>query len=301
MPSRYTITALGEVLWDVFPEGPRFGGAPANVACHAAALGADASLVSCVGKDELGEQALESLRRHDVSTQCIAVSPKHPTGRVQVELDAAGKPTFTIGQDVAWDHLEWSEATERLAARSDAVCFGTLGQREGDSRRVIQRFLATAPAKVFRVLDINLRPPFTAEPVIRQSLESANVLKLSDDELPLVAAACDVAGSEAEIIAALAVRYELRVIALTRGQRGATLICGPDRSDCDGVAVDVRDTVGAGDAFTAAMILSLLRGDPLDAMNQRACRVAAYVCSQSGATPPLPAELRDLGNPADAG
>jgi fructokinase len=301
MPSRFTIAALGEVLWDVFPEGPRFGGAPANVACHAAALGADAFLVSCVGNDELGQQALDSLRRHDVGTECVAVSTQYPTGTVQVELDAAGKPTFTIGQDVAWDHLEWSETAERLARRSAAICFGTLGQREEDSRNVIHRFLAATPPDAFRVLDVNLRPPFVAEPVIRQSLESANALKLSDEELPLVAAACDVAGSEAEMIATLAARYELRLIALTRGRHGATLIRGRDRSDCEGVAVDVKDTVGAGDAFTASMILGLLRGDPLDAINQQACRVAAFVCSQSGATPPLPDELRGLGNRTDAG
>jgi fructokinase len=292
MDGKRVIVAVGEVLWDVFPDGPRFGGAPANLACHAAALAADAHMVSRVGDDELGKQALAALREHGVNTECVGVAAEYPTGTVQVELDASGKPRFTIGENVAWDHLQWSEEMDDLAARADAVCFGTLGQRSADSRDVIRRFVAATPPTALRILDVNLRSPFYDEAVIRQSLEAANVLKLSDDELDLVAAAGDVSGSEAETLAGLSRRYELRLVALTRGEHGATLVRGTERSDGEGIRVDVEDTVGAGDAFTAAMTLGLLSNDSLDAINRHACRVAAYVCSQSGATPPLPDELR---------
>jgi fructokinase len=286
------MTALGEVLWDVFPDGPRFGGAPANLACHAAALGADAWMLSRVGDDALGRGALDALGEHDVNVTCVGRDAQFPTGTVQVELDAAGKPSFTIADNVAWDHLQWSEPAEQLAARCHAVCFGTLGQRNEDSRRVIQRFLTAVPETALRILDVNLRPPFFNEQVIRESLDLANVFKLSDEELSIVASACGITGSEAEMLSTLSRRYHLRLIALTRGGSGATLFTEDDRSDCEGVSVDVQDTVGAGDAFTAAMTVGLLAGKPLDAINRHASEVAAYVCTQSGATPLLPEQLR---------
>ncbi len=292
MNKPFTITALGEVLWDVFPDGPRFGGAPANLACHAAALGTDAWMLSEVGDDALGQSALETLGQHGVNTTCIGRDAQHPTGTVQVELDDAGKPSFTIGENVAWDHLQWSEQTEQLAVRCDAVCFGTLGQRSDESQQVIQRFLAAVPDTALRILDVNLRPPFYDDAVIQQSLGLANVFKLSDEELDIVASACGIAGSEAEVLSTLRQRYELRLIALTRGRHGATLICENQRSDCQGISVDVKDTVGAGDAFTATMAVGLLAEKPLEAINRRACEVAAFVCSHSGATPPLPENLR---------
>lgn len=301
MGKRFTFTALGEVLWDVFPDGPRFGGAPANAACHAAALGVDASIVSQVGDDELGEKAIAALRERGVDTACVGVIGEHPTGSVLVELDSAGKPRFTIGADAAWDFLAWSEKLGDLAAGSDAICFGTLGQRSEGSRHVIRRFIdATSPAAL-RILDVNLRPPFYDDAVIRRSLELANVLKLSDDESELVASACGISGSEAEVLSELSRRYELQLIALTRGENGATLIRAEERSDFEGVSVAVKDTVGAGDAFTASMTLGLLQNAPINEINQCACRVAAFVCSQNGATPPLPDALRQAHGDQDSG
>ena len=287
MGEQHTIVSVGEVLWDVFPDGARFGGAPANVACHAAALGAHGAMVSQVGNDELGKQALAALAQRQVDTQCVGISDEFPTGTVQVELEPSGKPRFTIGEGVAWDQLVWSDPIDGLAKRTDAVCFGTLGQRKDASRGVIGRFVASTPDAALRVLDVNLRPPFFDDTVICRSLELANILKLSDEELDLVAAACDVEGSESEVLAQLSQRYDLQLIALTRGEHGATLIRGRDRSDFKGVSVVVQDTVGAGDAFTAAMILGLLNNDSIDEINRRACQVAAYVCTQSGATPVL--------------
>ena len=221
MNQPFAVVSLGEVLWDVFPDGPRFGGAPANVACHAAALGARAAMVSRVGDDDLGRKACQELAARNVDTQCVGTSDDLPTGTVQVALDASGKPTFTIAEDTAWDHLVWSDQVDELSMKTDAVCFGSLGQRSEASRHVIGRFVSSIPPKALRVLDINLRPPFHDESVIQHSLGLANVLKLSDEELESVAEACDVAGTEAEVLAQLVQYYDLQVIALTRGKNGA--------------------------------------------------------------------------------
>ncbi len=219
-----TVVSVGEVLWDVFPDGARFGGAPANVACHAAALGARSVMVSQVGSDQLGSEAIEALRERGVVTDHVSVSATLPTGTVVVELDSAGKPSFSIGENVAWDHLAWSERLEELAVETDAVCFGTLGQRCESSRRVIEQFVSQTPPNCLRILDVNLRPPFYADELIERSLGKANILKLSDDELERVATACGLSGSEANLLDALTKRFSLQLIALTRGQRGADFV-----------------------------------------------------------------------------
>jgi fructokinase len=249
-------------------------------------------MVSRVGNDQLGTEAIAQLRKHGVDTENVTVSSSHPTGTVSVELDAAGKPSFSIGENVAWDHFQWSELLERLAPEADAVCFGTLGQRSHASRAVIRQFVSKVPRSALRVLDVNLRPPFDSDPIIAESLPLANVLKLSDEELERVAGAGGLSGSEETLLRDLSDRFDLQLIALTRGPKGATLYRAGQRSDVDGVSVDVKDTVGAGDSYTARMIVGLLADEPLDVVNRQACQVAAYVCSQSGATPALPDELR---------
>ncbi len=251
-------------------------------------------MVSCVGRDDLGQRALVALQQRGVNTDCVAVTAEFPTGVVDVQLDAAGKPHFTIGEPAAWDHLTWSDRLEELAQRTRAVCFGTLGQRHTASRSVIQRFVAATDATALRVCDVNLRPPFVDAGVLRRSLELANVLKLSDDELDRVAAICNCAGAEAEVLAQLRDRWDLQLVAITRGSQGATLLGREERSDCAGIPVTVKDSVGAGDAFTAALICGLQNNQPLDQINRHACRVASYVCTQSGATPLLPDELRSV-------
>jgi fructokinase len=291
MNQSFNIVGIGEILWDVFPDGARFGGAPANFACHAAALNGSASIVSCVGQDTLGEQALAALADRHVSTDGVARLPDRPTGTVTVEIDELGKPAYRFGLDDAWDHLAWSTELAELARQTQAVCFGTLGQRNSASRETIQHFVAATPAAAWRVCDINLRSPFYDAAVIRQSVAAANVLKLNDEELPIVAAACGVPGRDADALAQLASRFSLRAVALTRGAEGAILLRGNESSDCPGMPVEVRDTVGAGDAFTAALVLGLLRGDELETINRRAGQIAAFVCSQPGATPSIPAEL----------
>jgi fructokinase len=291
---RPTIVGLGEVLWDVFPDGERFGGAPANFACAVAELAhdqADVCMVSGVGRDELGRRAFDSLAEHRVDATHIATVDR-PTGTVIVELNRDASANYEFADDTAWDNNPWSDTLEQLAMRTHAVCFGTLGQRSTVSRRTIQQFLAAMSAASLRVLDVNLRPPFVSDRVLIESLQIANVLKLSDEELPELVRMCDLTGTtDVDKMRQLSRRFDLAAIALTRGPEGAVLLRGDEVIDCGGVDTEVVDTVGAGDAFAAAFVLGLLNNRPLDQIGHDACHVAAYVCSQRGATPHLPPSI----------
>ncbi|MFN9367789.1 MAG: carbohydrate kinase family protein [Planctomycetia bacterium] len=285
------IVAIGETLWDLFPDGPVWGGAPGNVACHAAGLGAAAAVVSRLGSDELGDRGLATLAALGVDCHHVQRDDRHPTGTVAVTLGAGGDASYEFAADVAWDHLAWEPALATLAAEAAAVCFGTLGQRSAGARETIRRFLAAAVG--LRVFDVNLRQDFHSAEVIRESLAVTDVLKLNDEELPFVAAACGIATTDpGAALAMLADRYGLRLAALTRGAAGSLLVAGNAVSALPALATPVVDTVGAGDAFTAAVIMGLLRGRPLGEMHGHAARLAAFVCSQRGATPPIPAILR---------
>ncbi len=288
------IVGLGETLWDVFPDGPRLGGAPLNFSCSAAELASGSAkvfMVSAVGNDDLGQPAVDAMKMHQVDVSTIQCNDR-ATGQVFVELDQAGVASYRFADDGAWDHLEWNSALQQLASECDAVCFGSLGQRGSVSRSTIRKFVAATPAEAMRILDINLRAPFFSDDVILESLALANTLKLNDDELPYLARLCNIRGTQTDLMHQLADRYQLKCVALTRGANGAVLMCGEAVSDLPGVEVKVADTVGAGDAFTAAMTLGLLAGEPVDTINQHAIQVAAYVCSMSGATMSFPDQLQ---------
>lgn len=289
--TRHTIAGVGEILWDVFPEGAQFGGAPTNFACHAAAFGSHVSMLSGLGRDELGDEAIRRLDRHRVDTRLIQRFDGLPTGAVQVTVDEQGQPSYQFGQDEAWDHLAWSAQLARSAAEMDAICYGTLGQRHVQSRETIQRFATATPTNAWRIFDINLRPPFWDEPTIKSSMAIANALKLNDDELEVLTTIFHLEGSVEDRVHTLINRFDLRLVALTRGSQGAILATPHEWSECDGIATNVVDTVGAGDAFTATLCTGLLRQMELNSLNQLACRVAAFVCSQPGATPSVPEEL----------
>lgn len=291
MSQAQIVVGLGEILWDVFPDGPRFGGAPANVACHAAQLGANSHMASAVGPDELGNKALKALEEKHVNTDCV-IRSSYPTGVVNVQLDAAGKASYQFAEDTAWDHLEWSDNWESLASKTSAVCFGTLGQRSESSRKTIHRFLEATPDACLRVFDINLRPPFYSDEIILNSLRPANILKLNDEELPYLAKLCDISGTDVEVMQALSQKFDLQLVALTRGGSGAVLCRGDEISESGGAPTTVVDTVGAGDSFTAALILGLLENRDLDTINHQAGKIAAFVCSQPGATPQIPDALK---------
>jgi len=274
----------------MFPDGTRFGGAPANFASTLASLGGErveVHMASKVADDHLGRRAIEILKDRGIGTSTIAVG-EQPTGTVIVSLDEKKHASYAFASDVAWDNIEWSSELEALAARTDAVCFGTLGQRSEVSRHTIEKFLATTPPDALRIFDVNLRPPFYSDEVIRQSLKLANVLKLNEDELPIVAKLAELKGETNNLLLGLADRHDLKAIAATRGSAGAVLYRDGDISESTGTQTKVIDTVGAGDAFTATFALGLLEGWDLDVINRNACNVAAYVCAQPGATPEMP-------------
>ena len=286
-----SILSCGEMLWDHFPAGPRFGGAPANFACHARLHGGRVTLLSAVGDDPRGHEATEILCRFGLDTSLIQTIATAPTGAVGVSVDAAGKPSFEIHPNSAWDQIAWTPALAACLADVDALYFGTLGQRGAISRATIRRALAVATSRgLMRVLDVNLRRPFFDAALIRESVAAASVLKISDDELAEVLIACDIArGPDATAsLRALLVRYHLDLIALTRGAAGALLVTADEVIDQPGIPTVVRDTVGAGDSFTAALVVGRLRGDPLPTIARVACETAAAVCTYAGALPETP-------------
>jgi fructokinase len=291
---RYFCIGLGEVLWDLLPGGRQLGGAPANFAYHAHALGAESLVVSRVGRDDLGRDLVEHLNALGLVTSGISVDPAAPTGIVSVTLDPTGQPTYTIHTDVAWDFLEAGPEVLRAAAGADAVCFGTLAQRHPVARDSIRRVLQATRPEALRIFDINLRQRFWSREVIVESLALANVLKLNDEELPIL---MDLLGWPCEddqgLMARLAQRFDLRAVALTRGARGS-LLWTADRSwNWPGSDLKVADTVGAGDSYTAALALGLLSGKSPEDILRIAHRVADFVCTQPGATPPMPADFAD--------
>ncbi|WP_165067609.1 carbohydrate kinase family protein [Paludisphaera rhizosphaerae] len=285
------VLAVGEVLWDLLPGGKQLGGAPGNFAYQCRSLGADARLVTRVGDDDLGREVLDRFRALGLPTDGVEIDPIAPTGTVSVELDADGQPRYTIHENVAWDRIAADATALRHAAEADAICFGSLAQRGPVSREAIARLVDAAKPGALRIFDVNLRPPFIDREVIERSLERANVVKLNDHELATLAEMFGLIGEPRELVAALVDGFDLRVAAVTRGTAGSLLFRDGEWSDHPGIPVEVVDTIGAGDSFTAAMTVGLLAGRPLDEINGRANAVAAFVCTQPGGTPALPASL----------
>ncbi len=287
------VVGIGEVLWDLLPAGPQFGGAPANVAIHAVALGGHGSLVSAVGGDDAGVEARDRLSEADVEQRAVTSVWDRPTGVVRVTLDAAGHPSYDIATGSAWDEIPWTNQVADVVARAEAVCFGSLAQRSPVSRATIRRAVAEARGAAWRLFDVNLRQAWYDAEVLDASLPLANAVKLNDEELPVVARLCGVGGVTAdEQLHGLVTKYDLALAALTCGPRGAILLTPAERVTAPATATVVADTIGAGDAFTATLLVGLLWEAPLAEIATRANAVAAYVCSQPGATPPLPAALR---------
>jgi fructokinase len=293
----FRIVGIGEVLWDLLLTGPQLGGAPANFAYHAAALGAEAHVITRVGSDDLGHEILRRFRdmglQHGGVPSNVQVDERAPTGTASVTLSGDGLAHFAVQENVAWDFLEATPEALTLVREAHGVCFGSLAQRSEPSRNAIQQLVESSPDHSLRVFDVNLRRPFYTHDVIERSLQLANVLKLNDDELPSLAAMFNLTGSTEKRIECLAQIFSLQVVALTRGPNGSLLYETNARrwSDCPSRPVTIVDTVGAGDSFTAALVLGLLCKMDLDEINSIANEVARYVCSQPGATPPLPSDL----------
>ncbi len=287
----FRVIGVGEVLWDLLLTGPQLGGAPANFAYHAHSLGAEAQVITRVGKDDHGREIIRRFREMGLSDTDVQVDETAPTGTAKVELSGDGLAHFSIQESVAWDCLALTQEALAVVREADAICFGSLAQRLEPSRGTIQQLIAAAPADALRVFDINLRQKFYSRGVIEASLQLANVLKLNDDELPILAEMFSLVGSIEHQMERLAQIFGLRLVAFTRGANGSLLWQEGRWSDCPSGPVKVIDTVGAGDSFTAALVLGLLRKTDLEEINHIANDVARYVCSQAGATPALPVEF----------
>jgi fructokinase len=307
MREPHLILGIGELLWDIVPDGMRLGGAPANFAVMAGRLGNHAAILSRIGRDDLGRQAIDRLDPMPVETGFLQVDQLHETGRVTVSLEG-GEPHYTIHEPAAWDFLELSDEWIQLAARADAICFGSLAQRNRQARQTIQTLAAEASAKCIRVFDVNLRAPFYSAEVLQESLELATAVKMNDVEAPLVLDLLDLAIEEApvtgetlstpEYLRAAAERLlaefpSLQLVAATRGSRGSLLVTRDEWNEHPGFPVKVADGIGAGDAFTAAMTHYMLRGADLATLNEAGNRWGGWMASQSGAMPALPDSVRD--------
>ena len=284
MAAKRFVVGLGEVLWDMFPDGKKLGGAPANFAFHAAQfLGLDnAIVISALGEDALAAETVESLREHGLNALLPRVP--YPTGTVQVTLDNDGIPTYDICEDVAWDNIPFSADVRQIAAHCRAVCFGSLAQRHSVSRNTIQQFLDATPADCLKVFDINLRQHYYTKEIIRESLCRCDILKINDEELEVVGRMFSYPAADVkQTCNCLLADYHLDLLVLTCGTRGSYVFTPDAVSFLETPKVVVADTVGAGDSFTGAFVASLLLGRPVSEAHRTAVQVSAFVCTQTGA------------------
>jgi len=282
------VVGIGEVLWDHFSDEDRLGGASANFAFHVHQLGGTARLVSRVGRDWDGNKLLASLVSQNIETKYVQMDDRHPTGRVDVTL-TDGQPSYDINSPAAWDFLELTADLKSLAGNAAAVCFSTLAQRNAVSRRCIMRFLTLCPAATLRLFDVNLRKDFFSRDIIEFGLRHADILKWNSEEQTTL---CRLFGwSPHEAAGRLFADYGVRIVVLTRGSEGCELLTPAERIVIPPVPVKLVDAVGAGDAFSAALTMALLKGKPLAEAGIEANRVGAFVAGQAGATPNLTLDL----------
>ena len=295
MNKRYVV-GLGEVLWDVLPEGKKLGGAPANFAYHAGQfLGMDETIaVSALGNDKLADETIEALKEHGLNDLLPRVP--YPTGTVQVQLDEQGIPTYDIKENVAWDNIPFDDDIAAIARNCRAICFGSLAQRNVVSRATIQKFLDATPDDCVKIFDINLRQQFYTMEIIRESLQRCNILKINDEELVLIGRMFGYPGLDIENKCWLILgKYNLDMLVLTCGTNGSYVFTPGQKSFQETPKVTVADTVGAGDSFTGSFCAAILNGKPMAEAHKLAVEVSAYVCTQNGAMPKLPEELKSRG------
>ncbi len=288
------IVGMGEVLWDVLPEGKKIGGAPANFAYHVSQFGFDSRVVSAIGNDELGNEILKVFEEKQLKHRLQTVN--YPTGTVQVALDDNGIPCYDIKEGVAWDNIPFTDDLKRLALSTRAVCFGSLAQRNEVSRTSINRFLDTMPdgEGQLKIFDINLRQGFFTKDIIRDSCQRCNVLKINDEELVTISRLFGYPGIDLQDKCwILLAKYNLKMLILTCGTNGSYVFTPGVISFQETPKVPVADTVGAGDSFTATFTAALLKGKSVPEAHKLAVEVSAYVCTQSGAMPELPQAFKD--------
>ena len=280
------VAGIGELLWDVLPAGKQLGGAPCNFAFHAMQAGCTSYVISAIGNDELGSELKNLIRRLEISNKYIQEN-EFPTSTVTIELDENGHPDYTIHENVAWDHIGWNKDLERLAKELDAVCFGSLAQRNPESEQSIISFLAATRPDCLKVFDINLRQNYYSKALIMNSLELSDILKLNENELPVVSGYLGIKGNQDFQLDQIRRHFSLKYIVYTQGSNGSIILTDTERSFAEAPDVQIADTVGAGDSFTAIFIAGLLKGVPLKEIHKKASEIAAYVCTQKGATPKL--------------
>ena len=288
---RYVV-GLGEVLWDVLPEGKKLGGAPANFAYHAGQfLGNNNTIaISALGEDQLADETIEALREHNLNDLLPRVP--YPTGTVQVSLAEGGIPTYDIKENVAWDNIPFDDDIAAIARNCRAVCFGSLAQRNIVSRTTIQKFLDATPDDCLKIFDINLRQQFYTKEIIQESIRRCNILKINDEELVLIGRMFGYPGLDIENKCWLILgKYNLDMLVLTCGTNGSYVFTPGHVSFQETPKVKVADTVGAGDSFTGSFVGSILNGKSVPEAHRTAVQVSAYVCTQNGAMPTYPEEL----------
>ena len=286
------IVGLGEALWDVLPEGKKLCGAPANFAYHAGQFGLDTIAISALGEDDLAEETIEALKEHNLNYLMPRVP--YPTGTVQVTLAEGGIPTYEIKEGVAWDNIPYTDEMAEIAKNARAVCFGSLAQRNGVSRENIRKFLAETPADCLKICDINLRQQFYSKEILEDSFKLCNILKINDEELVVVNRMFGYDGLDMRQTCEKMVQdYGLKMLVLTCGTNGSYVFTDDGLTSFqDTPKVEVADTVGAGDSFTGSFCACILNGKPVQEAHKTAVAVSAFVCTQNGAMPIVPNELK---------
>ena len=288
------VVGMGEALWDVLPEGKKIGGAPANFAYHVSQFGLPSRVVSAVGEDKLGSEILDNFREKKLN--CMIEQVPYPTGTVQVELDSEGVPCYDIKEGVAWDNIPYTNALEGLARCTLAVCFGSLAQRSVVSRETINRFLDAMPVtdETLKIFDVNLRQGFYTKEILCNSFQKCNILKINDEELVTVSRMFGYPGIDLQDKCwILLAKYNLKMLILTCGVNGSYVFTPGKVSFVETPKVEVADTVGAGDSFTATFVAALLKGMSITEAHRLAVDVSAFVCTQNGAMPVIPDYLKE--------
>ena len=287
------VIGLGEVLWDVLPEGKKLGGAPANFAYHVSQFGYDTMAVSAVGHDVLGDETLEALNEKQLNFCMPRVD--YPTGTVQVTLDDEGVPTYVIREGVAWDNIPFTAELEDLAHHTSAVCFGSLAQRSPESRATIQAFLKALPENALKIFDINLRQNFYTRDLLVESMKACNILKINDEEVVVLGRLLEISGLDMQNNCWLLLgRFDLDALVLTCGVNGSYVFTKGNVSYQETPKVEVADTVGAGDSFTAAFVAGWLSRKPIEEIHRAAVETRAFVCTSHGAMPVLPEHIKTV-------
>ncbi len=298
MKKIFKIIGVGEILWDVFPNGKKLGGAPANFAYHVTALGHEGIIISRIGDDNYGKEIIEQLISLGLLTDYIQIDSEKETGVVEVQIDDKNQPHYVIKEDVAWDFIQWDSKFDSLVESADAICFGTLAQRSKVSRNTIINLLKKMNKDAVKVYDINLRQSFYNKNIIVDSLRLSDILKLNSDELEVLRELLNISMKydEEEVCKFLIDSFDLNLICLTKGEEGSILFDKQNSYSSPSYPYKVADRVGAGDAFTAAVIVYYLKGEPIDVISAKANRLASWVTSKSGGTPVYDSEIKKIMN-----